>query len=117
MKHIGVFLLFALALTAAAAQEPESVAWRNAAWFDGREFRRMDVYSIGDRLTLKKPSQVDRSLDLTGKFVTGAFGEAHNHNIPSDDTERTSRTYLGRGIFYVMIQTNQPDSAGSFVAR
>jgi hypothetical protein len=110
MKHVGVFLLFALALTAAAAQEPETVAWRNGAWFDGSEFRRVDVYSIGEKLTLKSPSKVDRTVDLTGKFLTGAFGEAHNHNIPSDDTERTSRTYLGRGIFYVMIQTNQPEA-------
>ena len=36
----------------------------------------------------------------------GAFGEAHNHNIPSGDTERTIRTYLEQGIFYTMIQTN-----------
>ena len=35
MKHPVVFLLFALALTVAAAQAPETVAWRNGAWFDG----------------------------------------------------------------------------------
>lgn len=40
----------------------------------------------------------------------GAFGEAHNHNIPSDNTERTIRAYLEQGIFYVMIQTNMPDA-------
>src|SRR5262245_23379942 len=105
----AMFVLSALALTAAAAQEPETVAWRNGAWFDGTGFRRVDVYSVGDRLTLRSPPKVDRTVDLTGKFVTGAFGEAHNHNIPSDDTERTARAYLGRGIYYVMIQTNTPD--------
>jgi hypothetical protein len=110
MKHAGVFLLFALALAAAAAPEPESVAWRNGAWFDGTGFRRVDVYSIGDRLTLKNPSKVDRTVDLTGRFLMGAFGEAHNHNIPSGDTERTIRTYLEQGIFYVMIQTNVPEA-------
>jgi len=110
MKHTIVLLLFALVLTAAAAQEPETVAWRNGAWFDGTGFRRVDVYSIGDRLTFKNPSKVDRTVDLTGRFLTGAFGEAHNHNIPSDDTERTIRAYLERGIFYVMIQTNVPEA-------
>jgi hypothetical protein len=110
MKHAGVFLLFGLALTAAAAQEPETVGWRNGAWFDGAGFQRVDVYSIGDRLTLKNPSKVDRSVDLTGRFVMGAFGEAHNHNIPSDDTERTIRTYLEQGVFYVMTQTNVPEA-------
>jgi hypothetical protein len=66
----------------------------------------VDVYSIGDRLTLKNPSKVGRTVDLTGRFLMGAFGEAHNHNIPSVDTDRTIRTYLEQGIFYVMIQTN-----------
>jgi hypothetical protein len=108
MKHTGVFLLFALA--AAAAQEPETVAWRNGAWFDGTGFRRVDVYSIGDRLTLKNPAKVDRTVDLTGRFLMGAFGEAHNHNIPSGDTQRTIRRYLEQGIFYVMIQTNVPEA-------
>lgn len=108
MKHAGLFLLFALA--AAAAQEPQTVAWRNGAWFDGTGFQRVDVYSIGDRLTLKNPSKVDRTVDLTGRFLMGAFGEAHNHNIPSVDTDRTIRTYLDQGIFYVMIQTNVPEA-------
>ena len=110
MKHTVVLLLFALALTAAATQEPETVAWRNGAWFDGTGFRRVDVYSIGDRLTLKSPSKVDRTVDLTGRFLIAAFGEAHNHNIPSPDTARTIRAYLERGIFYVMIQTNVPEA-------
>jgi hypothetical protein len=49
----------------------------------------------GDRLTLKTPSRADRMVDLTGKFLMGAFGEAHNHNIPSGDSDRTIRTCLG----------------------
>jgi hypothetical protein len=110
MKRIGVLLLCALAVAAFAAQQPETVMWRNGMWFDGTGFRHVDVYSVSDRLTLKNPSKVDRTVDLTGTFVTGAFGEAHNHNIPSDDTDRTIRAYLGRGIFYVMIQTNVPEA-------
>lgn len=109
MRHTGVFLIVALALAAGAAQEPDIVAWRNGAWFDGARFRHVDIYSIGDRLTLKTPSKVDRTVDLARKFLIGAFGEAHNHNMPIDDTERT-RMYLEQGIFYVMIQTNVPEA-------
>src|SRR5438876_4943961 len=69
MKHTVVFVLFALALTAVAAQAPETVAWRNGAWFDRTGFRRVDVYSVGDRLTFKNYSKVDRTVDLTGKFL------------------------------------------------
>ena len=76
----------------------------------GTGFRRVDVYSIADRLTLKNPAKVDRTVDLTGRFVSGAFGEAHNQNIPSGDTEQTIRAYLERGVFYVMIQTSVPEA-------
>jgi len=116
MKPTSLFLLFVLAVAAAPAQEPETVAWRNGAWFDRTGFRRVDVYSIGDRLTLKNSSKVDRTVDLTGKFLVGAFGEAHNHNIPSDNTDRTIRTYLEQGIFYVMIQTNVPGAPAKLKA-
>ena len=108
MKHIGALLLAALALASATAQQPETVAWRNGAWFDGTGFRRVDVYSVGSRLALKAPPKIDRTVDVGGRFLMGAFGEAHNHNIPSGDTARTIRTYLEQGIYYVMIQTNVP---------
>jgi hypothetical protein len=68
----------------------------------------VDVFSIGDRLSLKRRPKVDRTVDVTGKFLMGAFGEAHNHNIPGVDAEQTTRMYLDPGIFYVMIQTNVP---------
>jgi hypothetical protein len=92
VKHTVAVLLLAIALAAAAAQTPETVAWRNGAWFDGASFRRVDVYSVGDRLTLKGPARIDRTVDLAGRFLAGAFGEAHNHNVPSGDTARTIRT-------------------------
>src|SRR6202034_2448626 len=47
---------------------------------------------------------------LGGGYVTPAFGEAHNHNIPSADTQATLRTYRAQGIFYVMIQGNEPQA-------
>jgi hypothetical protein len=106
MKQIAVVLLLGLGLT--VTQEPEIVAWRNGAWFDGTGFRPVDVFSIGDRLSLKRRPKVDRTVDVTGKFLMGAFGEAHNHNIPGVDAEQTTRMYLDPGIFYVMIQTNVP---------
>ena len=62
MKHLGVFLFATLALAAAAAQGPRTVAWRNGAWFDGAGFRRLDVYSVGSRLSLKPPSKISPEL-------------------------------------------------------
>ena len=109
----AAFAAMAVALPAAlhpAADAPVVTAWTNGTWFDGTAFRSVEVYSIGDRLTLKRPRAVDRTIDLAGGYVTGAFAEAHNHNIPSGDSEETIRTYLRQGIFYVMTQGNVPQA-------
>jgi amidohydrolase family protein len=109
-----------LALPAAlhpAADARPGTAWTNGKWFDGTAFRSVEVYSVGDRLTLKRPPAVERTVDLAGRYVTGAFGEAHNHNIPGGDTDATIRTYLEQGIFYVMIQGNVPEAPGELAER
>lgn len=100
-----------------AAALPAVTAWVHGRWFDGRAFTPVDVYTAAGRITLKRPARVDRTIDLAGGYVTGAFGEAHNHNIPSDDTDRSIRTYLEQGIFYVMIQANQPHARADLVGR
>jgi imidazolonepropionase-like amidohydrolase len=95
----------ALLLGTAAAQvdTQNATAWTNGQWFNGASFVRVPVFSIGSRLTLKRPKKIDRTVDLAGGFVVPAFGEAHNHNIPGADA-----TYLAQGIFYAMIQENVP---------
>jgi|ERR1700728_369957 len=94
----------------AAQQVGPVTAWTNGRWFNGSSFVSHDVYSVGPRLTLKRPHRIDHTVDLGGGYVTPAFGEAHNHNIPSADTQATLRTYLAQGIFYVMIQGNVPQA-------
>jgi hypothetical protein len=85
-------------------------AWINGYWFDGASFQKRDMYSVGGWLTAKRPSHADRTVDLAGGYVTPAFGEAHNHNLPAPDSAATIRTYLSQGIFYVMIQENVPQT-------
>ena len=84
------------------------MAWTGGAWFDGDLFRVMDVYTVGDQLTLRRPDEVSATQDLTGRFVVPPFGEAHNHNLPGAPTEEAVSRYLDEGVFYVMIQGNTP---------
>jgi imidazolonepropionase-like amidohydrolase len=104
--------LFAVAAAAAlsSAQGGAVTAWTNGVWFDGTRFVPMDAYSSGDRLTLRRPARIDRTVDLAGAHVTGAFGEAHTHQVTSGDAGASIRTYLQQGIFYVMSQANTPDA-------
>jgi len=105
-QRFVVSLLFFLALAYLRAAAPTATAWVNGQWFDGTRFTRLDVYSIGDRLTLRRPRTVDRTIDLAGGYVTGAFGEAHTHQVTSGDADASIRTFLRQGIFYVMSQAN-----------
>jgi hypothetical protein len=96
---------------------PSVTAWTNAAWFDGAAFKRLTVYSIDDRLSLKPQAQIARTVDLGGGFVTPAFAEAHTHQVTSGDADAAIRTYLHQGIFYVMSQVNVPQARERLGAR
>src|SRR5262249_2482606 len=105
-----VSLLLVLTLAYLRAAPPTLTAWANGAWFDGTRFTRLDVYPVGDRLTIRRPRTVDRTVDLAGGYVTGAFGEAHTHQVNSGDADASIRTFLRQGIFYVMSQANIPQA-------
>ena len=110
---IAPLLLFILSSSWMAGGQPvktDAVARRpnyefaGGRWFDGQKFIAKKFYTVGGRLTAKKPARIDSSFDLTGKYVVPPFGEAHNHNIEWSNEERFARTrrmYLEAGIFYV----------------
>lgn len=106
-----------IAALATAGQEPEVTAWTNGRWFDGAAFVRTDVYTAGGKLTLTRPRNISHTVDIEGGYVTGAFGEAHNHNIPAPDSDASLRMYLERGIFSVMIQGNVPEAPAALRGR
>src|SRR5262245_37523179 len=100
---VNWILLLMLALAAGQVDAQNVTAWTNGLWFNGSSYGRADVYSVEGKLKLERPPTIDRTVDLAGGYVTPAFGEAHNHNIPGAES-----TYVARGIFYVMIQQNVP---------
>ena len=86
----------------ARAQADSVIAFTNGAWFNGSSFEIRTGYSIDGRLTFRRPSHVDRTIDLKGGFVVPPFGEAHNHNVESlNKVDALIGRYLGHGIFYV----------------
>jgi hypothetical protein len=113
----GALVAVAGVCAALSAQSRTATAWTNGQWFDGTRFVRMAVYSTGDQLTLRPPSRIGRTVDLAGGHVTGAFGEAHTHQVTSGDADASIRTYLQQGIFYVMSQANMPDARERLGAR
>lgn len=94
---------FAAALLAfASAAGAESVEWRGGLWFDGERFVEGARYSA-DGLFVARPSgPVDRIVELGGRHVVPAYGDAHHHGIDSDEAIDDKVTvFLEAGIFYV----------------
>jgi imidazolonepropionase-like amidohydrolase len=90
---------------------PGNVALTNGKWFDGQGFERKTMYSVDGRFSTRKPSRIDRTLDLNNAWIVPPFAEAHNHNIGENSEERQQQAiakYLADGVFYVKIQGNFP---------
>jgi len=106
------FLLGSSALLAAGvsrAQSLQTYAFKDAQWFDGARFRPGTFYSENGQLTFERPSFVDATIELHGKYVVPPFAEAHNHNIePRPDLSEVIRKYLVDGVFYVKVPSNPP---------
>ena len=90
-RAIGAAAAAGLLMLASLQGAAPVTAWVNGHWFDGTRFREMTVYSDGERLTLKRPAAISQTVDLGRRFVTGAFAEAHNHNVPGIDAKASVR--------------------------
>lgn len=84
------------------------VEYRNARWFDGDSFEPATWYAVGDRLSSRRPSRVDDTVDLAQKFVVPPYGEGHNHWLEPAAVDAYVQSYLRDGVFYLRDQANAP---------
>jgi len=86
----------------------ETVAFRNAFWFDGRRFERQAVvYTKDGRIVgARTPGRVDRVVDLSGRYVIPPLGDAHTHVFDGPFRFQQQRAkYLTEGVFYALTTT------------
>jgi hypothetical protein len=84
------------------AQAAQTIAFTNGRWYDGKSFQKKTGYSVLGWLTFRRPSHVDRTIDLQGGYVIPPFGEAHNHNVETlNNVDKLIAKYLQHGIFYI----------------
>ena len=97
---------------------PPSYAFVNGLWFDGKSFKPLTVYAVDGRFTFRKPTRVDRTLNLKGAYVLPPFAEAHNHNLITGSlvNEMVPR-YLNEGVFYAKMQSSLPHFTGQILHR
>jgi imidazolonepropionase-like amidohydrolase len=78
------------------------VQWRNALWFDGDRFLPGDRWSVDGVFVERAPARIDRTVDLAGRHVVPAYGDAHHHGIDSEEAIDDKVTvFLEAGVFYV----------------
>ncbi len=109
-KVLSIFSVFVISIFVAQAQE--NLAFVNGSVLGEVGFVKKDLYSIQGKLTFQKPSRVDSTIDLSGKYIIPPFGDAHTHNL--DRAWQMSflpKQYLHEGTFYVLNLTSKLDGA------
>jgi predicted amidohydrolase YtcJ len=97
---------------------PQSYTFVNGLWFDGESFKPLTVYAVDGRLTFRKPTRVERTLNLKGAYVIPPYAEAHNHNLTlAGQVNQIVPRYLNEGVFYAKMQSSLPHFTGQILHR
>ena len=102
-------LLFIFSLNGLTFAQNNSKIYQftNGNWFDGKDFKKREFYSVNGILTSKKPRQIDETIDLKNQFVIPPFADAHTHNLDGTfNLEKIINAYLDEGTFYVQVFAN-----------
>jgi len=108
-NDIGRYLTFILValcwIGSAAAHGVQRLT--NGQWWTGDGFARRQMYSVQGVLRPTWDGPVDATIDLQGKFVVPAYGDAHNH-LFADNTRVAEQivSSLRAGVFYVANPNN-----------
>lgn len=112
--------LAALAAGPASAQSPTPetpyeasapLTWelKGARWFDGRQILHGNLYINGGVFVAKKPTKVNRKMDLRGQVLIPPLAEAHNHNLQTLwGWQQFAQLYLDEGVFYAAMLCGDP---------
>jgi Imidazolonepropionase and related amidohydrolases len=114
-KH---FLLGALAFCFGAFLQAQNTGktyfFKNGQWYDGKGFVTANWYSNNGQLTKKAPAKVDSVIDLQGKWVVPAFGDAYCSSVSENPSAAsTLGMYVGEGVFYLQIMGNTQEGRSS----
>lgn len=81
-------------------------AYINGKWVDDGQFVSRTVYVVEGKFSFTAPHEIDRTFDLTGRYVIPPFAEAHNHDLTSDfEPQERINEYLSDGVFYAKMQS------------
>jgi imidazolonepropionase-like amidohydrolase len=107
---------FSQAQTATSPQQPYQASapltWelKNARWFDGRVIQRGNLYVDNGQFVAKRPSQVNRKMEMHGQVLIPPLAEAHNHNLQTAwGWGQFADKYIDEGVFYAAMLCGDPE--------
>lgn len=104
-----------LTFTSCIHSDSHNVAYENGQWFDGNTFIEQSLFSIDGVFTDRRPSRIDTTYNLSGKFIIPPFGDAHTHELGSKESlEEMLPRFVEDGIFYVQVLTNHASKITDF---
>ena len=111
MKRLLAVVTLALFLGSSAlptfAQMSSNYEFTGGWWFDGTGFVRKKLYAVDGRFQKRRPSRIDRVIELGDLYVVPPFGDAHSHAFDNPKTiANVVETHLRDGIFYGLSLTN-----------
>jgi len=110
MKYI-ITLIFLIAFNPGFSQQKNTghtYAFVNGKWFDGKVFIERTMYVHNGMFKFSKPSKIDSTINLQGKYIIPPFSEAHTHHLEGvgDPVDEVIKSYLKDGVFYIKSPNN-----------
>jgi imidazolonepropionase-like amidohydrolase len=103
----GSFIFTSTTLAQGITPQNKTYHFINGQWFDGKNFRKQEFYSVDGKFTKKKPAKIDEVVDLKKGFVVPPFADAHSHKLNSDkELAKDEASFIAEGTMYVMTLTN-----------
>lgn len=114
MKKYILVLTFLICI-ACTPSDSHFVSYENGLWFNGTEFVEQTLYSKDGIFTDRRPSRVDTTYNLEGKFIIPPFGDAHSHELGNEESlQEMLPRFIEDGIFYVQVLTNHASKISDF---
>ncbi len=104
---IKLLLIITVFFGACNSNKIQVTKYSNGYVFNGVDFKKVSFVVTHGELDFSTSAKFDTEVDLTGKYVIPAFGDAHTHNF--DDIAKFDsiyKAYINEGTFYVQVLTN-----------
>ncbi len=112
LKNFEIKLLIIITAIFGACQSNQTkvTKYSNGYVFNGVDFNKASFVVKHGELDFSTSAKFNTEVDLTGKYVIPAFGDAHTHNF--DDVAKFDsiyKAYIDEGTFYVQGGIGDPD--------